>query len=224
MTVFATNQHIWDSIYSSGRNNLIYPNDTLVRMTHALFSKDDARTMTLLDYGFGAGGNLQFFRQFGFDVYGLEISEAAKRMALDKTGDRVDPQKLVIMKQDAPLPFDDGFFDAVVSWEAIYYNTAESLDERLHQLHRILKPGGRFIFSMACPDDIMALRSNKISELEHVLDSGIKGQAKAVLVIPENENDIRRLFHAFQIEDIGYYRSEFLGAIKSHSAISGRKI
>ena len=84
MNAFETNKTIWSDIYKSGSNNLNYPNENLVRLIHYLYADKDKSKLKLLDFGFGSGNNLKHLAGSGFDEHGVEISEHARRITLEK--------------------------------------------------------------------------------------------------------------------------------------------
>ena len=51
------------------------------------------------------------------------------------------------------LPFEDGFFDYLLSWNALYYMRDETADiaEHIEEYARILKPGGHLVASVPSP-------------------------------------------------------------------------
>ncbi|MEM1352081.1 MAG: class I SAM-dependent methyltransferase, partial [Pseudomonadota bacterium] len=46
------------------------------------------------------------------------------------------------------LPFDDQSFDHVLSWNVIYHGNEDVLLRAIHEIRRILKPGGTFMGTM----------------------------------------------------------------------------
>jgi SAM-dependent methyltransferase len=102
----------------------------------------------LLDVGCGSGGPaLYLARAFGAHVTGADrnpegIATAAR---LAEQQGLADVSRFVTADAGQPLPFDDGQFDAVVCIDAINHfpNRAGVLQE----WHRLLKPGGRLLFT-----------------------------------------------------------------------------
>lgn len=223
MDPFTQNTSVWSNIYESGKSNLSFPNDNLVRLTNRLFAKQNIQGKKLLDYGFGSGNNLKFFYDLGFDVYGLEISPAAKSMALAKLGSSFFAEHLVVAEARKLLPFADAEFDVVVSWQVLYYNSLESLKQVLGELERVLKPGGTAIFTMCRADDISAAHSKPVGNGERIIDERTPTQTGAHIVVLENEHDLRQVFGMFHDLEVGYFVSNMLGVNSAHWIIYGTK-
>jgi ubiquinone/menaquinone biosynthesis C-methylase UbiE len=111
------------------------------------------------------------------EIIGLDCA-AANGKAFEKHRARLQPppgKRIDFVAADfsAGLPFgDDAGFDGVVSGLAIQYAesyskelgrwTSEAYDRLLGEVHRVLKPGGRFVFSVNVPEPSwlkVALRS-----------------------------------------------------------------
>lgn len=92
----------------------------------------------ILDAGCGSGRNLEWLARFGA-VTGLELSadslEYARRRAVGS----------VVAGSVEEIPLEGASFDLVTSFDVI-----EHVDDRraLHELHRVLRPGGRLVVSV----------------------------------------------------------------------------
>ncbi len=223
MDPFTTNSAIWSKIYESGKSNLSFPNENLVRLCKYLFGEKDMRGKKLLDYGFGSGNNLTLFCDIGFDVYGLEVSQAAKDMSLKKLGPSFPADQLIVTQDRGSLPYTDNMFDVVVSWQVLYYNSLESLHDVLSELHRVIKPGGTGIFTMCRIENTTAIKSHAVGPSERVIDESVPTQAGAHIIVSETEEDLRQLFKQFKNLETGFFISSLCGATSAHWVIYGSK-
>ena len=91
----------------------------------------------LLDVGCGMGDNMARFREYGWDVYGLDISEAAVKNARRRIGNHVFQGDLL------SVGFDAASFDLIH-----FRHTLEHMHDPvavLREAHRILKDGGLMV-------------------------------------------------------------------------------
>jgi len=91
----------------------------------------------LLDLGCGGGAHAVSFRDAGWDVTGVDLSEDQLRLARERGLD-------VVRADAATLPFDDASFDAAVS---IFTHTDfDDFAGAVRETARVLRPGGRFVY------------------------------------------------------------------------------
>lgn len=92
------------------------------------------KTGRALDIGCAGGAFLKVLEDRGWEVYGTDISDSGgNEYALDiRYGDLVDIQ------------YPSGFFDAITAW-AVFEHLHDPM-KYFREVHRILKPGGHFVF------------------------------------------------------------------------------
>lgn len=98
----------------------------------------------ILDLGCGAGRTVRPLRRAGFDVVGLDVS----RMMVESARELV-PESEYVHASATDLPFGDATFDHVL----FSFNGLDCIPTEhgrilaLEEAHRVLRPGGRFVFS-----------------------------------------------------------------------------
>jgi len=99
----------------------------------------------ILDFGPGEGFPSLLIAPYVKEVIGVDANE--KRVEVCNGNAKrigVENARFVLVKPNDPLPFPDESFDgAVASWSL---EQSPDLQSTLREIHRILKPGGRFRF------------------------------------------------------------------------------
>jgi SAM-dependent methyltransferase len=117
----------------------------------SFFSRLDLDTNSeVLDVACGSGGPALFMAQAtGCHVTGIDVNEGGINTGNQMAEARGMRDRVQLKHVDAgkPLPFADASFDAIVCIDAInhLYNRLEVLGE----WYRVLRPGGRFLFTDA---------------------------------------------------------------------------
>lgn len=111
---------------------------------------DSARTV--LDAGCGSGRNLVPFLRGGYAVFGVDREERAiagvRRMAAE-LAPALPGDNFHVGEVDA-LPYGDERMDAVISSAVLHFARDEQhFDAMLHEMWRVLRPGGLFFVRLA---------------------------------------------------------------------------
>lgn len=161
----------------------------------------------LLEVGSGSGGPAVYLALArGCRVTGVDVNEHGVRNARELAHARGVDDRVSFLALDAnqPLPFPDGHFDAVVSNDAMCHIRERSA--LLHEWYRVLRPGGRAIFT-----DAMVL-TGPVSQEELATRSSIG----FYLFVPPGENE--RL-----LEAAGFAVLEVQDVTANAAEVSGRR-
>jgi SAM-dependent methyltransferase len=96
-----------------------------------------------LDLGCGVGRHALFLAAAGLAVDAIDGSP----VGIAEAGKSAAALGLAINLREAPadaLPFADGAFDYVLSWNVIYHGNHGDVGRRLAEIWRVLKPGGLY--------------------------------------------------------------------------------
>ena len=211
-----------------------YPNVNSVRCEKWYFrkGKDEAQKAKILDFGFGYGREMIYFAENGYEVYGLDISEVAQKRfqeTLDKDYPNFKGQiKLsVISPSDDRLPFEDNYFDFIHSNQTIYHlPNEESIRKLIKEWHRVLKPGGKFMFSTVgennnCIKDAVEVEKN-VFEKEYKTPSMDK-PSKMRCYLMKDEEAIRNICKPLIVDEVGWFTNNYCGVDGFHWQVLGRK-
>ena len=145
----------------------------------------------ILDLGCGDGQLTQRIAATGAQVLGVDAS-AEMIAAARERGIEVEQANC------ESLPFHDARFDAVFSNAALHW--VRDQDAMLAQVHRVLKPGGRFVAEMGGHGNIAAIRVALMAVLER---HGFGDREDGVNYYPTAESYTARLKqHGFEVEQM----------------------
>jgi SAM-dependent methyltransferase len=114
----------------------------LAGMQHGLLTQAVGHTPgRILDVGCANGEFLAALQQIGWDVFGVELNEAAAQIAEHRLGSASQPRITIGNLESASFP--DQSFDVVTLWHVIEHLAHPSAT--LAEVRRILAPGGACI-------------------------------------------------------------------------------
>ncbi|WP_428249626.1 class I SAM-dependent methyltransferase [Ferrovibrio sp.] len=126
----------------------------------------------VLESGCGAGRYVKYLSERGWNVTGLEYSQATVEMVRSKW-----PELDIVQGDVAASGFPDNHFSGMISLGVVEH-FPEGLAAPLADMHRILKPGGRAIITVPC---MSTLRRFKHLLWWYELRGCIKPIAKRIL-------------------------------------------
>lgn len=147
----------YGDFYSRRNPEKVYPVEFVVRTLLGTYpglqiDRTTYRGSKILDLGFGDGRNMPLLCDLGFDIHGIEISDAICRLTKVRMA-RLGVPVTVSTGNNSHIPYPDRAFDYILACHACYYVAAgESFTDNLNEISRVLRPGGRFIFSLAKAD------------------------------------------------------------------------
>lgn len=96
----------------------------------------------ILDCGCGTGANVQLLKRFG-RAFGFDLSEIGLRIG------RESGRAALVRGTVAAAPFRSASFDLVTSFDVLYSLDASEEQAAVHEMYRLLRPGGYAIFNVA---------------------------------------------------------------------------
>jgi len=189
----------WTNHFTDRR--MEYPSEYLIRIFKGEHPRQSFRQLNfsgkkICDISCGTGGNLAFFKKCGFEVYGTDITEGIVNQAiknLELEGIRAD----IGVGDNSNLPFEDEFFDFIVSWNACYYMGGEEkkFDSHVKEFARILKKDGYLILSVPMKSCFIYKNSVRLSPGYQIINEDPSGVRNGeVLRMFKDEREIEEAF------------------------------
>lgn len=133
-----------ENIYAKGLHLNQYPYGELVSIYFNSLQYLQTETRNLLELGCGAGNNLWFFAEQGWNVHAIDGSDSAIVCAKKRITER--KQKADIQQAYfQSLPYEDNSMDMVIDRESLCCGSKSSIASALSEMARVLKKGGIFI-------------------------------------------------------------------------------
>ena len=163
------NVETWDRYYSSLQDSYLFPNEYVVRSFLGEYPNlkmdRNYKNAKVCDISCGDGRNITALHKLGFDLYGTEISDEICRITKQKLNS--SNHKIIAdirTGSNVNLPFNDDFFDYMLSWNACYYVQDERSDisEHIAEYARIAKSGAYLVVSVPAPGCFSLIGAEKI--------------------------------------------------------------
>ncbi len=139
---------MWEDIFKEKGRVFLKPQEDMSEVIK-LMKKEGLEKV--LDLGCGTGRHIIMLAKAGFDVYGTDISEEGLKQTkawLKKEGLTANLKKASCYEK---FPFNDDFFDAVISIQVIHHNYIDKVRYSISEIERVLKPNGVAFVTVSAP-------------------------------------------------------------------------
>jgi SAM-dependent methyltransferase len=159
----------------------------------------ERRVRRVLDLGCGSGRHMVFMAKEGFEMYGLDIAPTGLCETLRVLAEN-DLLGHVVLHDMQQLPYDDGFFEAVISVRVIHHNRLKAIQETVSEIWRVLKPGGLVWVTVPIPKDAPGKGGQEIEPGTFVPQ---RGREKGIPHHHFTREGLLELFKGFKVIDLG---------------------
>jgi SAM-dependent methyltransferase len=191
----------WDQIFAERGRVFTDPHSDIRRVREVLGNSDNKR---ILDLGCGTGRHVVYFARLGYGVYGFDASPKALYMAEEWLQEENLTASLREHLMEKPFPYEDDFFDTVISIQVIHHNLMKDIKKTVSEIERVLKPGGLLFvtFPMLHPGPVEVERDWKLVKIEEGTYIPQKGWESGIPHHYFTLEEIPKVFNSFEILEI----------------------
>lgn len=213
-----TNAHYWQSAYNAPYpESFIFRLDGRVLKKYKLYDQEKKDNFKILDFGCGQGSHIKYFKDSGFDSYGVDISEHSIEIAKKKFGNESNKIKLISPEAKEDDDYFNVKFDLIISSQVLYYISASQLEKRIKSFKNMLKPGGHIFVTMMTTKswyytwiiDKNLKTEDGMHVVEHtdnIYNERVKKNInKHFINFTQDKKDLISKFHLFKPIEIGEY-------------------
>ena len=203
----------WNSIFKEQGKVFTKPHRDMKGIVDLLKERNAKR---VLDLGCGTGRHLIFFASQGFEVYGLDAATSGIEIARNWLAENNLNCNLTIHRMEEKFPYEDSFFDAVISIQAMHHNKVKEIKFTIREIKRVLKPDGIIFITFPMFELLKKKNPWPLEKIEKGTYLPLEGPEKGLPHHFFTEREIYKAFKGFDIKKI------YLDSSK-HRAILGFK-
>lgn len=203
----------WNSIFTKKGKTFLEPHPDMEEIKEIFLTKNLRK---ILDLGCGTGRHLIYFSKNGFDVYGLDASPKGLEIAKQWLSEESISAKLIQHRIETRFPFEDGFFDAVISTQVIHHNLLKDILFTVKEIARILRKEGYIFITFPTLNGGSKIDKWELKEVEKGTFIPLSGPEKGLYHHFFTIEEIYEIFESFDILKVYIDKT-------NHRAILGKK-
>ncbi|MFX0002759.1 MAG: class I SAM-dependent methyltransferase [Candidatus Hodarchaeota archaeon] len=203
----------WDDIFSEKGKVFTEPHQDMERIAK-IFEENGVKR--ILDIGSGTGRHLIFFAKKGFEIYGFDASPKAISIAKEWLAEEDLNVEIKLNRMEAKFPYDDNFFDAIISIQVIHHNKMKDILNTVREIKRVLRKGGIIFITFPRLEGRGDLEDWSLKEIERNTYIPQVGPEKG---LPHHFFTVEEIYDVFS----SFNLSELYNDRKRHKAILGFK-
>ena len=185
----------WNEIFKQQGKVFTEPHKDMPRIVRLLKARGAS---TILDLGSGTGRHVVYLARSGFSVFGLDSSPEGISLTRQWLADQGLEAELRLHSMAEKLPYEDAFFDAVVSVQVIHHAAIATIKRIVEEIGQVLKRDG-FLFVT-----VPKLRNQgaAFEQIEPGTFIPLDGPERGLLHHYFTPEELREVFGGFEIADI----------------------
>lgn len=124
----------WDHIFQRKGRVFQTPHGDMSRILEELYNRGAKR---ILDLGCGTGRHVVYFARQGFEVFGFDTSPTAVELTKEWLANAGLNAEIRKHRMEHPFPYQDGFFDCVISVQVIHHNLIQNIIDTVDEINRV---------------------------------------------------------------------------------------
>ena len=206
------NIKIWNKILKNKKFDPYFPTLNIQYFAKYHLPKKNKKNFKILDVGFGNGINLNYLKQLGFNVYGVDSSQYVVNLQ-KKHFNKLEFKKKIKLNSYEKIEFKDNFFDAVIADGVLYYGNIIQLQKGINEIRRVLKNNCLTRIYIKTKKDTFY----KLSKLKKSSLLRKRGWEKGMTLTFLSEKQVKNFFRKFRKIKIGIEEFNHINHKKKHS-------
>jgi SAM-dependent methyltransferase len=191
----------WDRIFKERGRVFTEPHTDIDRIAKLIKDRNGVR---VLDLGCGTGRHIVYLSKLGFDVWGFDASPMAVTMTKEWLAEENLKANLQKHQMEDVFPYEDDFFDAVISIQVIHHNLKRDIRKTIYEIERVLKPGGIIFVTVPIwkPGPVSEEDDWKLVKVEEGTYVPQRGWESGIPHHYFSEDELHDEFSAFSIHEV----------------------
>lgn len=186
---------IWEKIFKQKGKVFTEPHEDMESIVQTL-KKHGAEK--ILDLGSGSGRHIVYFAQNGFAVFGLDNSATGLNMTKTRLAKENLSAELVQQEMTDAFPWNDNFFDAVISVQVIHHADTATIRKIISEIGRTLKKNGLIFITVPK----LKNQGENFEQIEQNTYIPLDGREKGLPHHYFTPEELKDFFSNFDIADI----------------------
>lgn len=186
----------WENIYRNNKLRKQIDMKPSIEVTKLISMLRQRNYKRILDLGCGTGRHTLLFAKEGFETYATDIAPTGIKLTKELLAKNGLEAKIVKHDMKNKFPFEDNFFDAVISIQVIHHNRLKNIRKTISEIYRMLKSKG--LLFVTVPKGKSPYQGKKFKKIERNTFMPTEGREKGVAHHYFSKAELEREFSKFR--------------------------